>query len=765
MHRLRATSEQQAPIIWEQFQRVIDPQVLRAPRIDWDQIDRRLMSYINRFVAETPWVNHLALLVAVSTCHARLDFRTVKGRLQILHLRWKSIFSSYGLTDFTEWEPGEHLARYMHDPEFADSFETRQTFLRLYTAATRSLQLYFRSLPKEDQAIYQQWNLPVLPMGMRGQLLRNKELQERRTQRRKAESDVVTPHFARIRGEAHRRWNEISRLWQTFQQMLSLVQAGKAQLPVVFSYEEPRRKQRLTFTLWDRPSFVLAHDTHYTKDTVSEARRRVASFMPEHNCYFLEFVGADTLADTHAPRDPDALLWFGDLLRYGVLGRYQSGPQEEIQRKLAYLRSWGYGRDEATGKRDPNVFNAQHPGLLIAEKADGGQFIKDAQKRTDGLVFLVEPLFAAATFGLAALDFFTTTGARVSELLQITLQPECLYTMQIGGIQRLLVRLIPKGRERPEDYMVGLETRRNLERVANLLTHHYHLQPGDVLPSVPFHPDNERAHQFPGKRPYLFQYRGQHLKQGSITACMRFLCHGMVFITAENKNVVLKAHLLRHVFATHIHNVEQVPLDIVAKILHQKDVRVTGYYGAPMWQQVVDTTDMLLDRFVTHLGDVEAAFARAPAELQQQWEDAKAQVGALARVPGGDCSCYALCPFSFVCTGCIYKIPDPSRRDEIVEQRQWAMIRLDQVKKRGMGPETAKMQTLIQHCDTELEEMTMIERYRKDEAYEPIVRIKSRGEEQAPLVKAVSSSSATKNGRTGQNDRRSVAQRRTNSNA
>jgi hypothetical protein len=61
----------------------------------------------------------------------------------------------------------------------------------------------------------------------------------------------------------------------------------------------------------------------------------------------------------------------------------------------------------------------------------------------------------------------------------------------------------------------------------------------------------------------------------------------MVFTSPDGKTVVLKAHLLRHVFATHLHQVEQVPLDIVAKILHQKDVRVTAYYAAPQWQQQI----------------------------------------------------------------------------------------------------------------------------------------------------------------------------------
>jgi hypothetical protein len=389
----------------------------------------------------------------------------------------------------------------------------------------------------------------------------------------------------------------------------------------------------------------------------------------------------------------------------------------------------------------------------------------EAQQRTDGLLLLAEPLFIAATFGLACLDFFTTTGARMTELLQLSLSPDCLYTMEVGGMQRLLVRLVPKGTDKPAEYMIGPETRRNLERVIQLLKEHYDLQPGDILPHVPFHPKNNRAHEFTDPRPYLFQYSGAHLSHMAIAACMRFLMHGMVFQDAAGNVVVLKAHLLRHVFATHLHQVEQVPLDIVAKILHQKNVQVTSYYAAPQWQQIVETTDSLLDRFATHLGNVEEAFVRAPAELQRQLEDAQHKVGALARVPGGQCTCYALCPFSFVCTGCVYKVPDPDREEEVIEQEQWAFIRYEQVKRRGMGPETVKMEALMQRCKVEREEMRLIREYRKDEAYDPPICIEASEEHQPPVVEAVPPGQARADGATGQDHRRSTAQRRANGHA
>src|SRR5439155_20024974 len=146
-------------------------------------------------------MNHLAILVAISTCHAQLDVRTVKQRLQVLHRGWETIFSAYKVVGFDAWDPAEHLQRYMHDPTLEASLHARQEFLSTYTASTRSVEMYLRSLPEEVRLVYRQWELPLLPAGMREQLARHKEVQEVQAHRRKAESDAVTPHFSKIRGE------------------------------------------------------------------------------------------------------------------------------------------------------------------------------------------------------------------------------------------------------------------------------------------------------------------------------------------------------------------------------------------------------------------------------------------------------------------------------------------------------------------------------------------------------------------------------------
>jgi hypothetical protein len=668
----------------QELQGLVDTAILYAPHLNWHGVDPRVICYLKTNVSSFPWANHLALIVVVLASHTRVDQSTVQNRVSVFHVRWRSLFSTYGLVSFADWDPSEHFPRYLNDPALPDSLRTRQEFLRSYASTAHHIQVYLRSLPAELRSRYQQWELPVLPPGLRQQLSRGDEVVEEQRVRRKTESDALVPHFARIRGEAHLRWNQLQRLRMKFREAVALVQSGQATLPVSFSYEEIHLGQRLHFLLWDRPSFVLSHADQYSAGTVWEAQRRVRGFRPERNHFFLEFLGAEMGTNSTETRDPHKLLWFGDLLRYDLLCMGPgAGAQEETQRKQEYLHSWGY---DATEVRRP--FASDVAGLLAWPQANGSSnFMVHAQRRVKGVLLVVEPLFAAATFGLAALDCFTTTGARVSELLQVSLTPECLYTMAVEGTQRLLLRLVPKGTDKLADYVIGPETRRNFEKVAQLLVEHYQLQPGEALPKVTFTPHSVRSHQFPGKRPYLFQYNHQHLSPATVTACMRFLSHGMVFQTAEGKTVVLKAHLLRHVFATHIHQVEQVPLDVVAVILHQKQVQVTGYYAAPPWQQVLATANSLLDRFATHLGNIEEAFVRAPAELQRQLEEAKQQVGTLTHVIGGQCTCHALCPISFACTGCVFKVPDPDREDELIELENWAFVRLEQVKRRELGPE------------------------------------------------------------------------------
>src|SRR6266487_4751789 len=150
---------------WQDLRGLVSPAILSAPRLDWNQMDRRYFQYLIRTIhGDTVlWFEHLVLLTAVMESYIGLDPSTVVHRLQYLHCRWRVLFPAYGLTNFTDWHPEEHLPRYLNDRQFSDTLHTRDEFLRAYTVAAEHSQAYWRVLPKAEQVIYQQWTLPLVP--------------------------------------------------------------------------------------------------------------------------------------------------------------------------------------------------------------------------------------------------------------------------------------------------------------------------------------------------------------------------------------------------------------------------------------------------------------------------------------------------------------------------------------------------------------------------------------------------------------------------
>ena len=527
--------------------------------------------------------------------------------------------------------------------------------------------------------------------------------------------------FAELRAEAHFRYHKIVRLRQAWLTASVKLQQGRYSFPFSFSYQEG--VEQLHFRVWDRRSFVLAHQDSYSRTPIVQAQKGQGAFADEHNTKFLELVKAERLADDA----PAQGFWFEELLRQGVLGQ---GPRCITDQAIAaqqqnWLRSWGYEAEGVSNRVTP--FWAQVPGLLTWPQELGeSAFMRKAQTKTQGILIPVEPFYAAATFGLLALDIFTTTGMRINEAMQIRLGDDCFVRLKLpvppGAKKqspsfRYLFRLIPKGERTntPQDYFIGSETKRLLVKVAQMLEEHYSLclDQGDTLPCVEFNPTNGRADRF-GEAPYLFQYNSKHLPDMAITACMRFLLHGMVFKTRDGKNVVLKAHLLRHAFATHAVQVEKIPLDIVGAWLKQKNLEVTDYYSQPTESIIAQEADFFLARLATQL-DVEESVRRSPEELQQQYDEALKQVGTLTEVSGGYCTSHSFCPAQFACVGCAAKVPEPSKRHQVEHKKQWAKSRMEFAQEENLLPEAERMKQLIRDCETELQEMNWIEQYREDE--------------------------------------------------
>jgi hypothetical protein len=328
-----------------------------------------------------------------------------------------------------------------------DSQAVRQRFWVTYTSASKLMSQWLRGLPQDQTVIYQQFTLPPLSRFLVEGLTRNKEVTQRQQQIRKAETDAVVPRFWEIRAEAHFRFNRVARLQRAYQDALRTLNT-ETHFPVVFSYEEggDREKdlpaqERLWFRIWDRRSFVLAHADAYSYGPVNAARRGVGTFADDVNHIFLEFVRAKRLYGD-APAEG---FWFNDLFRRGVLGLNPFvGSAEEVKAKQAWLASWGYGS---------TPFFAEVAGLLTWPVADG-RFMASAQRRTGGVLLPVDALYSIVTFGLMAIDLFTTTGARINEVMQIRLTEDCIVRLKMppppeskdqSSRLRYNLRLVPKG--------------------------------------------------------------------------------------------------------------------------------------------------------------------------------------------------------------------------------------------------------------------------------------------------------------------------------
>ena len=129
-----------------------------------------------------------------------------------------------------------------------------------------------------------------------------------------------------------------------------------------------------------------------------------------------------------------------------------------------------------------------------------------------------------------------------------------------------------------------------------------------------FNASNGRAHRFAKEHCICFSMLAGISLANTIASCMRFLLHGMVFRTREGKLVVLKAHLLRHAFATHAVQVEKIPIDVVGAWLHQKNLTVTDYYSKPTESMIAEASDLFLSRVAAQVNVSEAAL-RSPGRI------------------------------------------------------------------------------------------------------------------------------------------------------
>lgn len=621
----------------------------------------------------------------------------------------RRVMNEQGIEDVTTIDPNDLLFR-VHVGEAGKGLteHQRRTLIGQWSAVRNVFEEYSERLAEEQRAILSQFF--IQPLTDRRKLARHtpyatyhREQQERV----KKKTDAVQPHFYRIRYVAGIRCNQARRFHDAVKQAIGFVEANRLPYPHEFSYEETVQtqqgrtvRQRVELTLWDRVAIwdhAAALGYHEAPQTRLQRRWRQGGFSEENNSPYVEYNATVSLTKGR-PAEP---FWFLDLFRHRVFRHLNVRRDSDLaEKREAFYRQWGYmSRGPWDGNRLLTFRAADYRPLDFLHAREGHELLP------------YEGIYAAALFGTLMIRMGTITGARGGESQQIAQSPECFKRLDNVGPKaatRWVLRLVPKGRKERCNYFIDEDTKRHLMEVIRFLSEKH----GDRL--VPIVKTES------GKTPpdrYLLQWNGRGLALNTLNTLTRFLLHGLVLRSLDGSTIQLASHLLRHAFATEMAELK-VPIDVIAKILHQRNRTVTQYYARPTALQVLNAAEMM---FVDRI-DVGVEALRSPEEIGRMLQGAEGKVGALTEVFGGTCVVANMCPAKFACVGCAGNAPDPSKRYQIEQKMAWAEQQVRYAAREKLAAEERIMHQLIADCKLVMQEMDLIEAARADQAQVVSVR-------------------------------------------
>lgn len=623
----------------DQLLALLDPAVRAAP-LDaaiWPQLNRPMVRWLIHLHPRYPWLNHLTLAGVV---YAVSGVTHPESCLYAVHrfLRW-AIPEHYPNIAALELERA--IREYFGDPPRSRGL----TVYKGYHALQLHMERYLAALPPNQQAALQPFLLPRLPYSPPLMQL-TKRQQEQTRRNRKEKAFAVVKRFPELVALARQRYRWLAELDTHLQHVIRSVQQSEMALPAVITLPALAAPQELRFRVWDHPSRIAAHAGTYGQQAIGRVQPPGAE-----DSFFLQLVG--DLPD-HA--------WF---LRAVAVGALQGNPHRDADART-YLQTWGL-----------HDFNGTPGGLLHASKSMSGMLYR-ARRAAAGtpddsaVLFYLAPLLAAAAVGMFVVISIVSTGMRLGELQQLTLDRDCIESLELPafddrtarwspGPRRIYWRLYPKGRNRRERYLV---TPYMNEALFALLERHQRASGAEHLPAVPTRTDQfSHARRFPGQHRFVLQWNGQQLGQPALTDCVKFLLLEHICRDQDGTPVNITSHILRHGVAGWL-RLKGIPLEEIMTLLKHVNLSVTDYYSQLSPEDLHQKLGPALTA-LAELAGTEPAAIRTPADLQQVAHTALKQFGALRRIPGGECGTFDPCRVHFACATCRFFVPDPARKAEV----------------------------------------------------------------------------------------------------
>ncbi len=625
---------------WKNLIPLLAPAVVQAPRNSqaWQGLDHLLVACLIHSVARFPWLNHLALAAII---YSEDGIAHPAGVIRRAHnfLRWAIPKHSASLA---ELDPAKALVEYYGDPI--------QPRGQLAYSAYHSLQLHtqahLQSLSPEQRARLTPFLLPTLTLTPQLSRLSMHVIGQSRAHR-KEQAFVVARELPALLALGRRRYRWLAELESNVRSVADLVQKGQTTLPAIIRCSDVDACQTLTFRVWDRPHWIQAHAAAYDEQSLQISTDSDAKL-------FLQLIG-----------DPSDNSWFLRAVQQGVF--LHTLPAEARQ----YMKDWHLP-----------CLKMGVPAGLLSSNISQGRVLGWARRVAAGtpedsrILFAVEPFLAGAAVGLFTLVCLAQTGMRIGELMQVTLDRECMEAgffpqfddaRQVWrkGPRQFYWRLFPKGSTGRERYPV---TNLMLEALAVLIDLHKRYLGTDHLDPVPPLAENGFSHtrRFSGKHKFVLQWSGQQLSIRAIENCLDFLLLEHLCRDPQSRPTRITSHLLRHGVAGWLRQ-QGIPLDDIMALLKQVNIAVTDYYSQlspqDLFQKIGPALTALAD-----LAEIDPATIRSVGELESLAQSALKRYGVLRRTPGGDCAIFTPCEVQFKCASCPHFIPDPARRQEIEEK-------------------------------------------------------------------------------------------------
>jgi hypothetical protein len=534
------------------------PNILHdAPGICWEELPSRVMGYLIRNVPpDDPDAIPIALTIGC-TMHA-IKKESLSKNCRELTVLLRRLRTQYGMEHVSQlgtrsiWDSFVRGRTLSHGEAISLSFYDSLSSLHVRT--------YFEGLNERQRATWKPYALPQIPAGFIDKQKQQKAATAAAQQKRKEQTDVLTPLCPLLVEIAQLRKQATERLTKAFREQRDRVLAGEIDLPYHFKYTDHffdvaedastlasvsliEREITLPLTLWDKRSWVKAHPTRYGKSVHRRAEHQRETYAPEHALYFLQY---------HGP--PEDLLWVGDLIAKRLLKRGKESTPEHC---------W-----------------TSRPAVLTPAGSDSC-WLNRALALGDEVLFEPESLYRGVLYGCALATLALTNGSRVSELLQVsatrfeTLVVDELKNQQPTGrkIGILVQHLLPKGYTQESErqfFLISEMAARLLREIGELLA----VAHGGKIPVV--HPSYNVKEEDLSREPYLFQWAASRdgwaglLQDSDVGRLLRFLFHGLRLSTRTGQPIRIVTHLLRHVLATHMRHTQNVPAEAVAFLLHHR---------------------------------------------------------------------------------------------------------------------------------------------------------------------------------------------------